>query len=120
MGVLGKDPSFPCPQGVRSALGAPIVKRCNSWQKCIAMGAGCHSKTRKQRDFQVEVRFLKNGGLAPTGEKCEFSREKRDRYGFDPLKRPGFFLKCSQTVRIDAETMRFDAGNNRKPTTAEP
>jgi hypothetical protein len=48
---------------------------------------------QKQRDFQAEMVFSKNGGLAPAVEKCEFPREKCDRYGFSPLKRPGFLLK---------------------------
>jgi hypothetical protein len=37
---------------------------------------------QKQRDFQAKMVFSKNGGLAPKVEKCEFPREKRDRYGF--------------------------------------
>ena len=30
--------------------------------------------------------FPKNGGVAPEVKKGGFSREKRDRYGFTPLK----------------------------------
>ena len=41
---------------------------------------------QKQRDFQAEMDFSKKGGWAPGVEKCEFPREKRDRYGFTPLK----------------------------------
>jgi hypothetical protein len=37
---------------------------------------------QKQRDFQAEVGFSKKGGLAPAVEKCDFPREKRDRYDF--------------------------------------
>ena len=63
-------------------------------------------------------RRFKNGGLAPAIEKCEFPREKRDRYGFDPLKRPGFLLKRSQSMLKRSETMRVEAQTGHKPTKA--
>ena len=62
--------------------------------------------------------FSKNGGLAPEVEKCEFPREKCDRYGFDPLKRSGFLLNRSQTMRIHAENTRNRAETTHKPTKA--
>jgi hypothetical protein len=73
---------------------------------------------QKQRDFQAQLVFSKNGGWAPKVEKCEFPREKRDRYGFTPLKRPGFLLKPSQTMRIHAETTRIQSRIAHKAPTA--
>jgi hypothetical protein len=53
---------------------------------------------QKQRVFQAEMLFPKNGGLAPEGEKCKFPREKCDRYGFTPRKRRAFLLKPSEKM----------------------
>ena len=75
---------------------------------------------RKQRNLQARMLLSKNGGLAPAVEKCEFPREKRDRYGFTPLKRPGFLLKQSQTMRSHAENTRIRSETTHKPTIAEP
>jgi hypothetical protein len=61
---------------------APIVERWKSRQKSIAMGADNRQNVQKQRDFQAEMDFSENGGLAPAVEKSEFSREKCDHYGF--------------------------------------
>jgi hypothetical protein len=69
---------------------------------------------QKQRVFQAEMLLAKNGGLAPTVEKRDFPREKRDRYGFTPLKPPGFLLKRSQTMRIHAETTRIQSQTAHK------
>jgi hypothetical protein len=74
---------------------------------------------QKQRDFQAEMVFSQNGGLAPVIEKCGFSREKATHYGFHPLKRPGFLLKRSQTMPKTSETMRIRAETTHKPTIAE-
>jgi hypothetical protein len=82
------------------------------------MVGGWGVKMQKQRDFQAEMVFSKKGGLAPAVEKCEFSREKRDRYGFDPLKRCGFLLKRSQTTPKSSETSRIRAESIHKPTKA--
>jgi hypothetical protein len=46
------------------------------------MGADNRQNVQKQRDFQAEMDFSENGGLAPAVEKSEFSREKCDHYGF--------------------------------------
>jgi hypothetical protein len=73
---------------------------------------------QKQRIFQAGMLLSKNGGLAPRVEKCEFPREKRDRYGFTPLKRIGFLLNRSQSVRIIAEMTRKSPQTSRKPTIA--
>jgi hypothetical protein len=82
------------------------------------MGAAGQRKSQKQRDFQGEMPFSKNGGVAPKGQKCEFPREKCDRYGFHPLKRPGFLLKRSETMSKTSETTRIRAGTTHKPTKA--
>jgi hypothetical protein len=94
----------------------PTAKDWKSGQKLIAMGADNRQNVQKQRDFQAEMVFSQNGGLAPAVEKCEFPRENSTRYGFDPLKRCGFLLKRSQTMRIPAENTRVRAENNHKPT----
>jgi hypothetical protein len=57
-------------------VGAPIVERWKTGQKCIAMGADERQNVQKQRDFQAAMVFSKNGGLAPKDQKCEFPREK--------------------------------------------
>jgi hypothetical protein len=86
----------------------------NPGKKRVAMGAGGVVKMQKQRDFQGEVGSSKNGGLALRVEKCEFPREKRDRYGFTPLKRPGFLLKRSEMRFKLSETMRQSAETTHK------
>jgi hypothetical protein len=60
----------------------------------------------------------KNRGLAPKVEKCVFPREKCDRYGFTPRKRPEFLLKPSQTMRIHAENTRIQSQTAHKPSIA--
>ena len=72
----------------------------------------------KQRDFHVWMDFSKNGGVAPAIEKCVFPREKRDLFGFHPLKRCEFWFKPSQSMRKRPETMRVKARTDRKPTKA--
>jgi hypothetical protein len=42
------------------------------------MVGGSWSEMQKQRDFQAEMVFSQNGGLAPVVEKCKFPREKCD------------------------------------------
>jgi hypothetical protein len=68
------------------------------------MGADNRQNVQNQRDFQAQTVFSKNGGLAPAGEKCEFPREKCDRYGFHRLKRPAILLKRGETMSKTSET----------------
>ena len=99
----------------------------------IAMGAPSHSgmleipakmhrygrwvvdRHAKTTGFPGESTVSKNGGMAPRGQKCVLPREKRDRYGFKPLKRPGFLLEQSQTMSKTSETPRKNAQTARKP-----
>jgi hypothetical protein len=83
----------------------------------VGGGVGQNAKTTV---FQARILLPKNGGLASEVEKCVFPREKRDRYGFTPLKWPGFLLKTSQTMRIPAENTRIHAETTHKPTIATP
>jgi hypothetical protein len=55
---------------------------------------------------------------APKVEKCGFPRENSTRYGFTPLKRPGFSLKRSQTMSKTSGTMLKNSETNRKSTKA--
>src|SRR5688572_26082327 len=71
---------------------------------------------QKQRDFQAGMLLAKNGGLAPEVEKCVFPREKATRYGFHPLKRPGFLLKRSQSMRFHSENTRVQSQTTHKAT----
>ena len=84
------------------------------------MVGGSSPKAQKQRDFRAKMVFSKNGGLAPGVKKCEFPRENDGRYGFSPLKRPGFFLKRSQTTSKTSETMLKSAETTHKPTITMP
>jgi hypothetical protein len=71
------------------------------------MGAEWVTDMQKQRVFQAQMLFPENGGLAPEGEKCRFSREKRDRYGFTPAKRPQSGAKRGPSMLKRSETMRI-------------
>jgi hypothetical protein len=73
---------------------------------------------QKQRIFQAKMDFAQNRGLAPKVEKCGFPRENSTRYGFTPLKRPGFSLKRSQTMSKTSGTMLKNSETNRKSTKA--
>ena len=83
------------------------------------MVGGWVPETRKQRDFQARMDLSKNGGVTAEVKKREFPREKCDRYGFDPVKRCGFLLKRSQTMRIHAENTRIRSETTRKPPIAK-
>ena len=74
-----------------------------SGQKRFAMVGGWVVKMKKQRGFQGVGDFSIIGGLAPAARKCEFPREKCDRYGFTPLKRPGFLLKRREMMPKPSE-----------------
>ena len=77
-------------------------------------GHGGKAEMQKQRVFQAGTVFSQGGGWAPAAEKCVFPREKRDRYGFHPLKRPGFSLKKGQTMRIHAGNTRVQSQTAHK------
>src|SRR5688572_769057 len=80
------------------------------------MVGGGESKMQKQRIFQAEMLLSQIGGLAPKVEKCVFPRENATRYGFHPRKRPGFWLKRSEKMRIHTENTRVCSETTHKPT----
>src|SRR5688572_16721177 len=77
-------------------------------------------KNAKTTDFPGGDALAQKRGSGTSGRKMRFSREKHDRYGFTPLKRPGFLLKRSQTMGKTSGTPRIRSQTIHKATIASP
>ena len=96
-------------------MGAPAHSQVlENAAKVRRYGRDPRSVLLKRRDFQGEVGFSKNRGVAPSVEKCDFPREKCDRYGPTPLKQRGFSLERSETMSKLSETPRKNAESARQ------